>query len=148
VTPDPLPPLVLGCRTGWRAGCGGGAFLLLALGTATLAGVTLGERAEPASILIGVGILLCGVAGAQFFLRYATARLTLDAGGFRLEGPFLAPAAVRWDEVREYHVRRFGLLPSTVHVVHGAERHLVVPLIFEAAHLLEVGLGQRGFPRF
>lgn len=146
---DPLPPLVLSCRNSWRVAFGGGALFLLALGTGTLAGESLSDRPEAASIAAGVVLLVLGAGCAQFFLRYCTARLVLDAGGFRLEGPLLEGTPVRWDEVSDYRIRQGASGPASLRLTHGASgRRLAVPLIYEEAHLLELGLGQRRFPRF
>jgi len=145
---DPLPPLVLSCRTSWRVAYGGGALFLLALGTTTLAGESLSDRPEAASIAAGVVLRVLGAGCAQFFVRYCTAHLVLDAGGFRLAGPLLEGAPVAWDDVSDYRIRQTASGPASLRLVHGAGRHLSVPLIYEEAHLLEVGLGQRHFPRF
>jgi hypothetical protein len=145
---DPLPPLVLSCRSSWRIAYGGGALFLLALGTTTLAGESLSDRPEAASMAAGVVLLVLGAGCAQFFLRYCTAHLVLDAGGFRLEGPLLDGGLVAWDDVSDYRIRQTASGPASLRLVHGAGRRLAVPLIYEEAHLLEVGLGQRHFPRF
>ena len=145
---DPLPPLVLSCRASWRVAFGGGAVFLLALGTMTLAAEEISDHPEAASLAAGVVLLFLGAACAQFFLRYCTAHLVLDEQGFRLAGPLVSAPPVRWDEVTDFRVRQGASGPASLRLVHGAGRRLQVPLIYEEAHLLEVGLGQRHFPRF
>lgn len=145
---DPLPPLVLSCRTSWRVAYGGAALFLLALGTSTLAGESLSDRPDAASMAAGVVLLVLGTGCAQFFLRFCTARLVLDAAGFRLEGPLVDGVLVAWDGVSDYRIRQAASGPASLRLVHGEGRRLLVPLIYEEAHLLEVGLGQRHFPRF
>lgn len=145
---DPLPPLVLRCRPAYRLLYSATAIVLLAAGTACLAGLDaapsrawLGTLAPP--ILLGLGATC-----AYFVTRYCFARLVLDDAGFRLVGPLDArdvpwASVVRW----ERRTQRGG--PPTVRVVHGpARRRLSIPLIYEDCHILEVGLSQGGFPRY
>lgn len=98
-------------------------------------------------LLAGV-LLVVGAGCAHFFLRYGTARLVLDDDGFRLEGPLLTAVTVRWAGVTEYRVRPGTPGPATLTLTRAEGDRLTVPLIYEEAYLLELGLGQRGFPRF
>ncbi len=145
---DPLPPLVLGCRPGWRLAFSSAAAALLLLGLLGLSGreddlFPSWFPLEAAPIL-----LLLGLAAGYFVGRFCFARLLLDAVGFRLVGPLVDrrvpwSAVVRW----ERRARRGG--PATLWIVHGSERsRLLIPLIYRDSHLLDLALRQRGFPRY
>jgi hypothetical protein len=147
VSDDPsLPPLVLHCRPLWRLSGLVVAAVLLGLGVLGLAGMQGAETDVPA--WAAPILLAAGAACAWFVARYGFARLVLNDRGFSLVGP-LGKTSVAWSEVERW-TRRPGLGgPATLHVVHGPERRrLSVPLIYEESHILEVGLHQRGFPRF
>ncbi|HXH28686.1 MAG TPA: hypothetical protein VNL37_06550 [Candidatus Polarisedimenticolia bacterium] len=120
--------------------------VLLGLGVLGLAAMQGADTdVPPWAALI---LLPAGAGCAWLVARYGFARLVLDERGFALVGP-LGGAFVAWSEVEEW-TRWSGLGgPPTLHVVHGAgRRRLSVPLIYEESHILEVGLHQRGFPRF
>lgn len=147
--PDSLPPLVLRCRTLPRVLWVAAAGYFLLTGTLFLA---RGLRSpSPGGLLAWRGALglLVGGCAAWYATRYCFARLVLDDGGFRLTGP-LGERRVLWSEVVEWRRRppAGGPAPNII-VHHGPERRrLFVPLIYEESHALEVGLRQRGFPRY
>jgi len=149
VIPDgSLPPLVLRCRPLFRLLYGGAAFALLGTGTAGLAQETVPgssffmETAAPALLI------LFGAGCAYFTARYAFSRLILDQRGFRLVGP-LRNDDVPWASVVRWQRLRIRGGPATLRVVHGeALRRLSIPMIYEECTLLEIGLGQGGFPQF
>ncbi len=145
---EPLPSLVLRCRLFFRMLYGTSAFLLLATGTACLAGVD-GDPQYPWLTTWAPPILLVsGGACAYFVARYCFARLVLDDHGFRLIGP-LGQSEVAWATVVRWERRPQRGGPATLRVVHGPERRrLSIPLIYENSHILEVGLGQRRFPSY
>jgi len=144
-----LPPLVLRCRPWLRNLWIALALGLLAVGTAILARPADHAEVPPTVLLCGVAALLAGALSASYAGRYCLSRLVLDETGFRLEG-FLVHRGVRWSEVVEW--RRFPAASGPVAnalVVYGTERRrLCVPLIYEESQALEVGLAQRGFPRY
>ena len=72
-----------------------------------------------------------------------------DQGRLFAAGP-LGDNQVAWSEVVDWRRRppAGGPVPHIV-VLHGPDRRrLFVPLIYEESHALEVGLQQRGFPRY
>jgi hypothetical protein len=146
---DALPPLVLRCRILPRSLHLAAALYFLASGTLFLARGM--ERLTPSNFMIwrgGLGLLVGGCA-AYYTARYCFASLILDDRGFRLSSP-LGDTDVSWSEVVDWRRRppKGGLVPS-IQVLHGLDRRrLFVPLIFEESHALEVGLQQRGFPRY
>jgi len=123
------------------------AIVLLGLATATLAGDPAPGPPGPVAVTAAAVLFLLGAGCAQLFLRYALARLVLNERGFRLEGPFHRGAEVRWDGVTTWRTVRTGPGPRTLRVLHDGRRRLSLPLIYEDAHLIEVGLAQRHFPR-
>jgi len=146
---DPLPPLVLRCRPLPRLVHGLAALYFLTTGTLFLArGLDPSDRG---SVLLWRGIagLLVGACAAYYTARYCFARLVIDDHGFRLSGP-LGERIVAWTEVVDWRRRppRGGPVPNVL-VVYGADRRrLFVPLVYEESHALEIGLQQRGFPRY
>ena len=143
-----LPALVLRCRTIWLVAYASASFALLALGTAGLEGRAFDPIPSWAPAWTPLLLLLLGGGCAYFVARYALARIVMDDRGFRLDGP-LGCLQVAWPDVIrwERHAHRGG--PPTLRVVYGpTRRRLSIPLVYEDAHLLEVGLAQRGFPRF
>jgi len=145
--PDPLPPLVLSCRPPWRLALLMTAVVLLGLATATLAGDPAPDPPGPVAAPVAAILFLLGAGCAHLFLRYALARLVLDERGFRLEGPFHRGVEVLWDGVTSWRTVRTGPGPRTLRILHHGRHRLSVPLIYEDAHLIEVGLAQRHFPR-
>ena len=145
--PDPLPPLVLSCRSRWRLALLATAIVLLVLATVTVAGDPDPGFPGPAALTAAAVLFLFGAGCAQLFLRYGLARLVLDERGFRIEGPFHPGALVRWENVTSWRPVRTGLGPRTLRILHDGRRRLSLPLIYEDAHLIEVGLAQRHFPR-
>ncbi len=144
-----FPPLVLRCRPWPRNLWIALAVCLLLAGTAIVARPADRAGSPPMFPLHGVAVLLAGALSASYAGRYCLSRLVLDEIGFRLEG-LLVHRGVRWSEVLEW--RRFpaaGGPAANVFVVYGpARRRLYVPLIYEECQALEVGLTQRGFPRY
>jgi hypothetical protein len=143
-----LPALVLRCRAVWWIPCVSAALILLALGTAGLGHD--GHEPVPSWAPAWTPFLLLGLgAGCAYFVaRYCCARLILDEEGFRLTGP-LGQCAVAWSEVVRWERHAPSGGPATVRIVHGPERRrLSIPLIYQDSHALEIGLGQRGFPRY
>jgi hypothetical protein len=132
----------------WRIAHGFTALALLALGTDAL----VRNVADPGAGWLAAWtpsiLLLAGAAGAYFAARFCLAVLILDDEGFRLRGP-LVDRGVPWTSVVGWsRLPRHGG-PAIVRIVHGPERRrLTIPLIYEDGHVLEVGLAQRGFPRY
>ena len=146
---DSLPPLVLRSRPLPRYLWLTAALYFLLTGTIFLARGM--ERYAAGSLFVWRGAvgLLIGACAAHYTARYGLARLVLDDRGFTLKGP-LGETVVSWSEVVDWRRRppAGGLAPNVL-VVFGADRkRLFVPLIFEESHALEVGLAQRGFPRY
>ena len=145
--PD-LPPLVLRCRPAWRLALGGSAVAQIVLGTALLAARLRDPFAGgPFEDAAGPALLILGLGSAWFVARHCFTRLLLDERGFRLRGPLGEEdvpwtSVVRWERPR--NTRGLGVL----RVVHGDGRRVSIPLIYEDGHLLELGLRQRGFPRY
>ncbi len=143
-----LPPLVLRCRPVWRLLFGLGAGVLLVLGTGGLARAGIDPAPSWALTAAPLVCLASGCGCAYFAARYCLARLVLDDRGFSLKGPLGGrevawAAVVRWERLSG----RGG--PASLRVVHGpGRRRLTVPLIYEDCHVLEIGLQQRGFPRY
>ncbi|MFQ5878148.1 MAG: hypothetical protein ACE5JH_10750 [Acidobacteriota bacterium] len=142
------PPLVLRCRPGWRAAWGLSAVSLLGVGTAGLAG----SLAWPAGAALpgwaAALVLLLGAGCACFAGRYCLSRLVLDERGFRLVGP-LVRREVPWRSVIRWERRSPRGGPAMLRVVHGPQRRrLMIPLIYEDSHALEVGLAQGHFPLY
>ena len=144
-----LPPLVLRCRPLPRSLHLAAALYLLLTGTAFLArGMDQPSAASPLIWRGAVGLLV-GACAAYYTARYCFARLVIDDHGFSLRGP-LGDRSVPWSEVVDWRRRppRGGPVPNIL-VVHGErKRRLFVPLIYEESHALEIGLQQRGFPRY
>ena len=135
-----VPPLVLRCRTAWRLGIGGVAASLLALAASCLA-AGAPEGPPGAALLFAAGALT-----TSFFLRYCLAALELSDQGFRLRGPFSAAIEVGWSEVRAWRRRGAPFGPAWLRVEPRGRRRVTIPLLYEDAHLLELGLHQGGFP--
>jgi hypothetical protein len=96
----------------------------------------------------GAAILfLLGGGCVHLLMRYGLARLVLDDDGFSLVGPLRREAAVAWNQVTAWE--RLGTIvgPPALRILHDGRRRLSIPLIYEDAHLLELGLVQRRFPR-
>ena len=149
VPDSPLPPLVLRCRFLPRSLHLAAALYFLLTGTAFLARGM--EQPAPGNLLIWRGVLglLVGACAAYYTARYCFSRLIIDDRGFRLSGP-LGDKVVSWSEVVDWRRRppTGGPVPNIL-VLHGPDRRrLFVPLIYEESHALEVGLQQRGFPRY
>ncbi len=144
-----LPPLVLNSRPLPRWLLLGAALCFLLTGTVFLARDLDGAAPRTPFVWRGALGLVLGAWAAYATARYGCARLILDERGFRLAGP-LGETEVPWSEVVDWrrHPRSGGLAPG-LFVVFGAERRRVfVPLIYEESQALEVGLAQRGFPRY
>ncbi len=150
--PEPdvaLPPLVLRGRPLPRyLGLTAALFFLLT-GTAFLARGM--EGSAPGRLLAwrgAIGLLIGGCA-AYFTARYGFSRLIIDERGFTLSGP-LGETVVPWSAVIEWRrrPRAGGLLPNVLIVFGDGRRRLFVPLLYEESQALEVGLAQRGFPRY
>jgi len=143
-----LPALVLRCRTIWLVAYASASLVLLALGTAGLEGRAFDPIPSWAPSWSPLLLLLLGGGCAYFVARYALARIVLDDRGFRLDGP-LGCLQVAWSDVLRWERRTHRGGPATLRVVYGpARRRLSIPLVYEDAHFLEVGLAQRGFPKF
>jgi hypothetical protein len=123
------------------------AIVLLGLAAATLAGDPVPGPPGPAAVAGAAILFLLGAGCAHLFLRYGLARLVLDERGFRVDGPFHRGSEVRWDGVTSWRTVRTGPGPRTLRILHDGRRRLSLPLIYEDAHLVEVGLAQRRFPR-
>ncbi|MGH9750344.1 MAG: hypothetical protein ACRD5D_07470 [Candidatus Polarisedimenticolia bacterium] len=146
--PSDLPPLALRCRPVWRLLYGAAALALFVLGSDALVEAVHDPAADMPALATAPILLLAGAGCAYFTARYGLATLVLDDTGFRLAGP-LGSDRVEWIEVIEWsrfpRHGGFGIL----RVVAGTTRRRVtVPLIYEDAHLLELGLAQRRFPRY
>jgi hypothetical protein len=144
-----LPPLVLRCRLLPRFLHLVAALYFLLTGTAFLARGM--EHPAPGSLLVWRGALglVVGACAAYYAARYCFARLIIEDRGFRLSGP-LGETEVPWSDVVDWRRRppRGGPFPNIL-VLHGPDRRrLFVPLIYEESHVLEIGLQQRGFPRY
>jgi len=144
-----LPPLVLRCRPLPRYLWLAAALYFLLTGTAFLA---LGAEPSARGSLYpwrGVLGLIVGVCAAYYTARYCFASLILDDRGFRLQGP-LGGRGVAWSEVADWRRRppKGGPAPNILVLYGAGKRRLFVPLIYEESHALEVGLQQRGFPRY
>lgn len=143
-----LPALVLRCRLAWRFACALASIFLLGAGAGVLARATDPAAPPRPDDWTAPFLLIAGAACAYFTTRYCLAVLVLDDQGFRLSGP-LVDHAVAWSALVAW-----ARVPpkgggAVVRVVHGPDRRrLTIPLIYEESHLLEVGLAQRGFPRF
>jgi len=135
-----FPPLVLRCRHHYVSAVAGASLVLLALGTRL--------AADGGAWRWGVAILVYATAAMtiRFFLRYCLASLELSDSGFRLRGPLHHGKEVRWAAVRDWRRRRPFLGPRFVMVTAAARMPVAVPLVYEDAHLLELGLHQRQFP--
>ena len=144
-----LPPLVLRCRPFPRTLWLVSTLYFLVTGTIFLARDSQHSAAGGLYASRGVLGLLVGLCAAYYTARYCFARLILDDRGFRLQGP-LGQTAVSWTEVVDWRRRppTGGPAPNIL-VLYGPDRRrLFVPLIYEESHALEVGLMQRGFPRY
>jgi hypothetical protein len=147
--PESLPPLVLRCRPLPRWLHSFAALTFLMTGTASLS-----RGLEPpggGAWLIWQGAIgvAAGACAAYYTARYCFARLLLDDKGFSLRGP-LAQKDVSWSEVVDWRRRpqAGGAFPMLL-VLHGPDRRRTyVPLIYEESEALEIGLAQRGFPRY
>lgn len=147
-SPSGLPPLVLRCRPVWRLLYGASALALFVLGSEALVVAVHDPAADLLALATAPILLVAGAGCAYFMARYGFATLVLDDAGFRLAGP-LGSDRVDWIEVSDWsrfpRHGGFGIL----RVVAGTDRRRVtVPLIYEEAHLLELGLAQRRFPRY
>ncbi len=146
---DALPPLVLRCRLLPRSLHLAAALYFLLTGTAFLARGM--EQPAPGNFMIWRGALglLVGACAAYYTARYCFARLIIDDRGFRLSGP-LGEKDVSWSEVVDWRRRppTGGPVPNVLVLYGPGRRRLFVPLIYEESHALEVGLQQRGFPRY
>ncbi|MBI4168374.1 MAG: hypothetical protein HY510_00400 [Acidobacteria bacterium] len=143
-----LPPLVLRCRPVWRIAHGAAALALLVLGTDALVRSVAGPSSGWLTIWAPPILLAAGAACAYFVARFCFAALVLDDDGFRLRGP-LVDRDVSWTSVIGWSrlPQRGG--PAVVRIVHGpGRRRLTIPLIYEDSHVLELGLGQRRFPKY
>ena len=146
---ETLPPLVLRCRPLPRFLHLAAALYFLLTGTLFLSRGM--QQPDPGNFTLWRGAvgLLVGACAAYYAARYCLARLIIDDRGFRLAGP-LGDNQVAWSEVVDWRRRppAGGPVPHIV-VLHGPDRRrLFVPLIYEESHALEVGLQQRGFPRY
>ncbi len=140
--------MVLRCRPLPRALGIAASLYFLATGTLFL---SRGLAVSPTdgALWRGAAGLLIGACAAHFTARYCLARLLLDEVGFRLKSP-IGERGVAWKDVVDWRRRpvQGGLAPNIL-VIHGAaRRRLFVPLVFEESQALEVGLQQRGFPRY
>lgn len=144
---DPLPPLVLACRPARRFGMAGAALLLMGLGVAMLASTAGPGEDGPEAAAAAAGLLLSGAGCAHLFLRHGLSRLVLDDRGFGLDGPFRSDVRIAWRDVVSWERRRTWPGPPSLRIVAADGRRLTVPLVYESAHLLMIGLAQRGFPR-
>lgn len=145
---DSLPPLILRCRALWGVAFSAAAAALLGVGLIGVSGWRADLFPSWAPTWVAPVLLLLGSGGCYFVVRFCFARLLLDEGGFRLVGPIL-DRRVAWNEIVhwERRIQRGG--PATLRIIHGSGRsRLLIPLIYRDAHLLELGLRQRGFPRY
>lgn len=135
-----FPPLVLRCRGSYAGGVAGVALVLLATATCLAADGGLEAWVLAAVVYVAAGLTI------RFFLRFCLATLELSDAGFRLRGPFHHGAEIRWTVVRAWRRRRLPPTPGFVVVAPASGRRVVVPLLYEDAHLLELGLHQGHFP--
>ncbi len=144
---DPLPPLILRCRPGFLVLYAASSILLLAAGTACLAGLDAVRSGAWLTTVAPPILLALGAATGYFVGRYCLARLILDDEGFRLIGP-LGGCRVSWGSVVRWERRRQRGGPATLRILHGPDgRLLTIPLIYEESDRLEEGLEQGRFPR-
>jgi len=146
---ETLPPLVLRCRPLPRSLHLAAALYFLLTGTLFLARGM--QQPVPGNLMIWRGAigLLVGACAAYYTARYCFARLIIDDRGFTLSG-LLGEKNVSWSDVVDWRRRppSGGPVPNIL-VLHGPDRRrLFVPLIYEESHALEIGLQQRGFPRY
>jgi len=151
-SPDPavdLPPLVLRSRPLPRYLWLTVALYFLLTGTVFLARGMGGSAAGRPLVWRGAFGLLIGGCAAYFTARYCFSRLIIDERGFTLRGP-LAETEVSWRAVIDWRrrPRAGGLAPNLLIVYGDGRRRLFVPLLYEESQALEVGLAQRGFPRY
>jgi hypothetical protein len=137
---DSIPPLVLRCRRDFFLLVGGAALLILALAT------RLAAEGGVWRLVLSGGLYLAGALTTQFFLRFCLASLELSDHGFRVRGPFHPGEEIAWREVREWRRKQWPLGPGYVIVFPTGQRRVTVPLLYEDAHLLPLGLRQGGFP--
>jgi hypothetical protein len=135
-----VPPLVLRCRTAWLLGIGAVAATFLALATLCLA------AGSPEGPLGAAVLFAAGALTTSFFLRYCLAALELSDRGFRLRGPLYAAVDVGWSEVRAWRRRGAPSGPGFLRVEPRGRPRVTIPLLYEDAHLLELGLHQGRFP--
>jgi hypothetical protein len=135
-----FPPLVLRCRHHYVTAVAGASLVLLALGTRLAADGGAWRWGLAALVYAAAALMI------RFFLRFCLASLELSDSGFRLRGPLHHGKEIRWTEVRDWRRRRPPLGPRFVVVAAVARRPVAVPLLYEDAHLLELGLHQRQFP--
>ncbi len=150
--PDPtdgLPPLVLRCRPLPRSLHLVAASYFLLTGTAFLARGMVHPSPGRLLVLRGCVGLLVGACAAYYTARYCFARLIIDDRGFRLKGP-LGENEVSWSVVVDWRRRppKGGPFPNVLIFYGPDRRRLYVPLIYEESQALEVGLRQRGFPKY
>jgi hypothetical protein len=146
--PPSLPPLVLSCRAVWRLSFSLATVGLLVLGAGGLARAGDEDSASWMATAAPVVLLLSGGGCAYFTGRYCFARLVLDDRGFSLAGP-LGSREVGWDSIVRWERVPGRGGPASLRIVHDpGPRRLTVPLIYEDGHVLEIGLGQRQFPKF
>lgn len=144
-----LPPLVLRCRPAWCLPFGGAALILFALGATTLAGALHADIPVWTGLGAAIVLLAFGAGCAQFFLRHGLSHLALDERGFRLRGPLRATVEIAWTAVEEWDHARAPIVPPALRIVHGpGRRRILIPMIYENSHLLEVGLLQKRFPEW
>ena len=136
---DAIPALVLRCRTPYLLATGGTAAVLLGLGAASLAS---GGSEGP---IFAVVLFAAGGLTVHLFLRYGLAALELRDDGFRLRGPLAAAVVVGWREARAWKRSSFPFGPDLLRIETRQQR-VTIPLVYEDAHLLELGLQQGGFP--
>jgi hypothetical protein len=135
-----FPPLVLRCRGPYVSGVAGVALVLLAAATRLAADGGLEGWVPAIVVYVAAGLTI------RFFLRFCLAALELSDAGFRLRGPFHHGPEVRWTGVRAWRRRRPPLIPGFVVVAPVSGRRVVVPLLYEDSHLLDLGLHQGQFP--
>ena len=135
-----IPPLVLRCRTPYLLLVGGGAAVFLALGTGSLAS---GGAEGP---IFAVVLFAAGALCTHFFLRYCLAALELSDHGFRIRGPLFCTDEVGWREVGAWRRWPAPPGPGFLRVAPRAGARVTIPLLYEDAHLLELGLQQGSFP--
>jgi len=138
--PESIPPLVLRCRTPYILIVGGAAAALLALATGCLA------AGGPEGPVYAAVLFAGGAITTHFFLRYCLAALELSDRGFRLRGPLHAGVEVGWRDVRAWRRRGAPLGPGFLRIEPHERPRITIPLLYEDAHLLELGLTQERFP--